>query len=56
MEKLPISLSSQNIDLIPITIILDTNNIPIILDKEKQYYRRLISEMINIKTQNNTIN
>jgi len=29
---------------------------PIILDKEKQYYRRLISEMINIKTQNNTIN
>jgi len=29
---------------------------PIILDKEKQYYRRLISEIINIKTQNNTIN
>jgi len=24
---------------------------PIILDKEKQYYRRLIFEMINIKTQ-----
>jgi len=29
---------------------------PTILDKEKQYYRRLISEMINIKTHNNTIN
>jgi len=29
---------------------------PIILDKEKHYYRRLISEMINIKTHNNTIN
>jgi len=29
---------------------------PIILDKEKQYYKRLISEMIYIKLQNNSIN
>jgi len=29
---------------------------PTILDKEKRYYRRLISEMINIKTHSNTIN
>jgi len=29
---------------------------PVILDNEKQYYKRLISEMINIKTQKNTIN
>jgi len=27
-----------------------------IVDKEKQYYRRLISEMINIKSQKNAIN
>jgi len=29
---------------------------PVILDNEKQYYKRLILEMINIKTQKNTIN
>jgi len=29
---------------------------PEILDREKYYYRRLISEMINIKSQKNTIN
>jgi len=29
---------------------------PEILDKEKYYYRRLISEMINIKSQKNTLN
>jgi len=29
---------------------------PIILDKEKQYYRRLVSEMIHIKLQNNPLN
>jgi len=29
---------------------------PKIVDKEKQYYRRLISEMINIKSQKNVIN
>jgi len=29
---------------------------PTILDKEKQYYRRLISEMINIKIHSGTIN
>jgi len=29
---------------------------PKIVDKEKQYYRRLISEMINIKSQKNAIN
>jgi len=29
---------------------------PIILDKEKQYYRRLTSEMIYIKLQNNSLN
>jgi len=29
---------------------------PIILDKEKQYYRRLISEMINIRIHSDTIN
>jgi len=29
---------------------------PIILDKEKQYYKRLISEMIYIKLQNNSLN
>jgi len=29
---------------------------PKILDREKIYYRRLISEMINIKTQNNGLN
>jgi len=33
----------------------DWNN-PTILDKEKQYYRRLISEMINIKIHSGTIN
>jgi len=31
-------------------------NKPIILDKERFYYRRLTSEMINIKTQTNPIN
>jgi len=29
---------------------------PEILDKEKYYYRRLISEMINIKLQKNALN
>jgi len=29
---------------------------PEILDKEKYYYRRLISEMINIKLQKNGLN
>jgi len=29
---------------------------PKILDKEKYYYKRLISEMINIKLQKNTLN
>jgi len=29
---------------------------PVVLDTEKFYYRRLISEMINIKIQNNTLN
>jgi len=29
---------------------------PIILDKEKQYYRRLVSEMIHIKSQKNPLN
>jgi len=29
---------------------------PEILDKEKYYYRRLISEMINIKSQKNVLN
>jgi len=29
---------------------------PKIVDKEKQYYGRLISEMINIKSQKNAIN
>jgi len=28
---------------------------PIILDKEEKYYRKLISEMINIKSQNNKL-
>jgi len=29
---------------------------PMVLDRDKFYYRRLISEMINIKTQNNALN
>jgi len=29
---------------------------PVILDKEEKYYKRLISEMINIKSQKNAIN
>jgi len=29
---------------------------PIILDKEKHYYKRLILEMINIKSQKNVLN
>jgi len=29
---------------------------PVILDKEKYYYKRLISEMINIKSQKNALN
>jgi len=27
-----------------------------VLDRDKFYYKRLISEMINIKTQNNVLN
>jgi len=29
---------------------------PVILDREKQYYRRLVSEMVHIKSQNNPLN
>jgi len=34
---------------------INWNNLEI-LDKEKYYYRRLISEMINIKSQKNALN
>jgi len=37
-------------------MIINNKGHPEILDKEKYYYRRLISEIINIKSQKNTLN